>query len=172
MNTPNDGRNFRVEEDALGNVEVPIDHSSGAQTERSHRNFPTGVARYRLVPVIMLSARTLEVVAGLGLALGAYPRRAAVALLACLIPTTLLAHAFWQVAGAATFTVQLLNFLKNTAMAGGLLFLGATQSPTNTASASFAVKCSSTREKREGPSQIRACVLISGMHRRWKGRRS
>ena len=73
MNTPNDGRNFRVEKDALGNVEVPIDHSSGAQTERSHRNCPTGVARYRLVPVIMLSARTLEVVAGLCLALGICP---------------------------------------------------------------------------------------------------
>ena len=128
MNTPNDGRNFRVEEDALGDVEVPIDHLWGAQTERSHRNFPIGVARYRLVPVLMLSARTLEVVAGLGLALGICPRRADVTLLAFLIPKTLLAHAFWQVAGAATFTVQLLNFLKNTAMAGGLLFIGATQS--------------------------------------------
>ena len=47
MNNSNDGRNFRVEEDALGNVEVPIDHLWGAQTERSHRNFPIGVARYR-----------------------------------------------------------------------------------------------------------------------------
>jgi fumarate hydratase, class II len=47
MNNSNDGRNFRVEEDALGNVEVPIDHLSGAQTERSHRNFQIGVERYR-----------------------------------------------------------------------------------------------------------------------------
>jgi hypothetical protein len=47
MNNSNDGRNFRVEEDALGNVEVPIDHLWGAQTERSHRNFPIGVERYR-----------------------------------------------------------------------------------------------------------------------------
>src|SRR5712692_756849 len=38
---------FRVEEDALGNVEVPVDHLWGAQTERSHRNFPIGVERYR-----------------------------------------------------------------------------------------------------------------------------
>ena len=125
-----------------------------------------------VVPFLMLIARTIEIVAGFSLALGIYPRLAALAILAFLFPATLTAHAFWQVAGAATFTVQLLNFLKNTAMAGGLLFLGATQSPTNTASASFAVKCSSTREKREGPSQIRACVLISGVHRRWKGRRS
>ena len=38
---------FRVEEDALGNVEVPAEHLWGAQTERSHRNFPIGVERYR-----------------------------------------------------------------------------------------------------------------------------
>ena len=80
-----------------------------------------------LVPFLMLSARALEVVAGLGLAFGIYPRLAAVALLIFLVPTTVLAHAFWQVAGTATFTVQLLNFLKNTAMAGGLLFIGATR---------------------------------------------
>ncbi len=81
-----------------------------------------------MVPYLMLSARALEVVAGLGLAFGIYPRPAAVALLAFLIPTTLPAHAFWLVAGTAPFTVQLLNSLKNTAMAGGLLFIGATQS--------------------------------------------
>ncbi len=44
--TPSPGR-FRVEEDALGNVEVPADHLWGAQTERSRRNFPIGVERYR-----------------------------------------------------------------------------------------------------------------------------
>ncbi len=38
---------FRVEEDSLGNVEVPADHLWGAQTERSRRNFPIGVERYR-----------------------------------------------------------------------------------------------------------------------------
>ena len=38
---------LRVEEDALGDVEVPADHLWGAQTERSHRNFPIGVERYR-----------------------------------------------------------------------------------------------------------------------------
>jgi fumarate hydratase class II len=47
MNNSNDGRKFRIEEDALGNVEVPVDHLWGAQTERSHRNFPIGVERYR-----------------------------------------------------------------------------------------------------------------------------
>jgi fumarate hydratase class II len=37
----------RVEEDSLGKVEVPADHLWGAQTERSRRNFPIGVERYR-----------------------------------------------------------------------------------------------------------------------------
>jgi fumarate hydratase, class II len=45
-NEPDRGA-MRAEEDALGQVEVPADHLWGAQTERSHRNFPIGVERYR-----------------------------------------------------------------------------------------------------------------------------
>src|SRR5271154_5027396 len=37
---------FRLEEDALGNVEVPADHLWGAQTQRSHLNFPIGREHY------------------------------------------------------------------------------------------------------------------------------
>jgi fumarate hydratase class II len=37
----------RVEEDALGHVEVPAEHLWGAQTERSRQNFPIGRERYR-----------------------------------------------------------------------------------------------------------------------------
>jgi putative oxidoreductase len=80
-----------------------------------------------LVPLLMLSARTMEIVAGFCLAFGIYPRVAAVAILAFLFPATLTAHAFWQVSGTATFGLQLLNFFKNTAMMGGLLFIAATR---------------------------------------------
>jgi fumarate hydratase class II len=38
---------FRIEEDSLGDVQVPADHLWGAQTERSHHNFPIGVDRFR-----------------------------------------------------------------------------------------------------------------------------
>src|SRR5258708_31128237 len=38
---------FRIEEDALGSVEVPARHLWGAQTQRSHINFPIGVERFR-----------------------------------------------------------------------------------------------------------------------------
>jgi fumarate hydratase class II len=46
MTRPREGE-VRIEEDALGNVEVPADHLWGAQTQRSHLNFPIGVERYR-----------------------------------------------------------------------------------------------------------------------------
>ncbi|HVB98649.1 MAG TPA: class II fumarate hydratase [Candidatus Dormibacteraeota bacterium] len=38
---------FRIEDDALGDVEVPAERLWGAQTERSRLNFPIGVERYR-----------------------------------------------------------------------------------------------------------------------------
>jgi fumarate hydratase class II len=38
---------FRIEEDALGDVQVPSEHLWGAQTQRSHLNFPIGVERFR-----------------------------------------------------------------------------------------------------------------------------
>src|SRR6201995_2227222 len=39
--------NYRIEEDALGDVQVPAEHLWGAQTQRSHLNFPIGVERFR-----------------------------------------------------------------------------------------------------------------------------
>lgn len=38
---------FRVEEDALGDVQVTAERLWGAQTQRSHLNFPIGVERFR-----------------------------------------------------------------------------------------------------------------------------
>jgi fumarate hydratase class II len=40
-------KQYRVEEDALGEVELPADRLWGAQTQRSHMNFPIGVERFR-----------------------------------------------------------------------------------------------------------------------------
>ena len=81
-----------------------------------------------LVPFLMLSARTLEVVAGFCFAFGIYPREAALELLVFMVPSTFVAHDFWKAAGTAAYTPQLLNFLKNTAIVGGLLFIVATPS--------------------------------------------
>src|ERR1700761_3403730 len=38
---------YRLEEDALGDVQVPAEHLWGAQTQRSHLNFPIGVERFK-----------------------------------------------------------------------------------------------------------------------------
>jgi putative oxidoreductase len=80
-----------------------------------------------LVPMMILGAQALQVVASIGLIFGVYPRISAFALLLFLIPATLMAHAFWQAAGTPLYTVQLINFCKNVCMAGGLVFLAATK---------------------------------------------
>jgi putative oxidoreductase len=49
-------------------------------------------------------------------------------LIAFLVPATLVAHDFWDVAGTPAYFPQLLQFLKNAAMTGGLLFIMTTQS--------------------------------------------
>ena len=46
-NEPAPRPHIRIEEDALGHVEVPAEHLWGAQTQRSHLNFPIGVERFR-----------------------------------------------------------------------------------------------------------------------------
>ena len=97
-----------------------------------------------LVPYLMLSARTLQVVAGVALAFGIYPRIAAVALLAFLVPATFVAHAFWEAAGTESFAPQLLNFCKNTCMAGGLLFIAATPFQPTLLSEHFAADAAAT----------------------------
>jgi len=79
-----------------------------------------------LVPLLMFAARTIEIVGGFGLMLGIYPRIAAIAIIAFLVPATLVAHEFWYAAGTPAYAPQLLQFLKNTAMTGGLLLIAAT----------------------------------------------
>jgi putative oxidoreductase len=79
-----------------------------------------------LVPLLMVVARTIEIAGGFGLMLGIYPRIAAIALIAFLVPATLAGHGFWHAAGTPAYIPQLLNFLKNAAITGGLLFIAAT----------------------------------------------
>jgi putative oxidoreductase len=74
-----------------------------------------------------MAARALQLIAGLGLILGIYPRISAVALLLFLIPATLMAHSFWEALGTPLYQVQLINFFKNVCMAGGLIFILATK---------------------------------------------
>jgi putative oxidoreductase len=64
----------------------------------------------------------VQVVGGALLAVGAVPRLAAVALAGSLIPTTLAGHAFWKADDPAARKMQRVQFHKNMAMIGGLLF--------------------------------------------------
>jgi putative oxidoreductase len=97
-----------------------IDQSVPAH-EMAARGAPAG-----MVPLLMMSGRAIQLLAGIGLMLGVFPRLSAVALLAFLIPATFIAHSFWLATGTPTFMGQLINFSKNTAMCGGLLFVAAT----------------------------------------------
>jgi putative oxidoreductase len=89
--------------------------------EMMERGVPAAIA-----PAFMWAGRTLELVAGFALIFGLFPRVAALALLAFLIPATLISHSFWLATGTSAFMGQLINFSKNTAICGGLLFIGAT----------------------------------------------
>jgi uncharacterized membrane protein YphA (DoxX/SURF4 family) len=78
-----------------------------------------------IVPLLMLAGRNLEIVAGLALALGVYPRLAAMGLFLFLVPATFVSHSFWLAAGSPSFQGQLINFFKNAGIWGGLLFIAA-----------------------------------------------
>jgi uncharacterized membrane protein YphA (DoxX/SURF4 family) len=62
------------------------------------------------------------VAAGTLLALGIAPRLSALALACSLIPTTLAGHSYWAIEDPATRKIQRIQFHKNLAMIGGLLF--------------------------------------------------
>ena len=96
-----------------------IDQSLPAR-ELAERGIPAS-----LVPILMLSGRALELIAGFMLALGILPRVSAIALFVFLLQATLVSHSFWLAAGTPAFQGQLINFCKNTAILGGLLFIAA-----------------------------------------------
>ena len=79
-----------------------------------------------LLPLLILAGRTIQIVAGLALLVGVYPQIAALLLITFLVPATLIAHDFWRAVGTPVYVSQLLQFLKNTAITGGLLFMAAT----------------------------------------------
>ncbi len=64
----------------------------------------------------------VQVAAGTMLALGLAPRLSALALAGSLIPTTVAGHAFWTIEDPAARKMQRIQFHKNLAMIGGLLF--------------------------------------------------
>lgn len=73
-------------------------------------------------------AAGVEIVAALLLIIGFKIRWAALALILYLIPTTLLFHAFWTAEGPAV-RGEMIQFLKNLAIIGGLLHVASPTGP-------------------------------------------
>jgi len=70
---------------------------------------------------LVLANAVVQVGAGSALALGIKPKWAALALVGSLVPTTLAGHRFWEIEDPQMKAMQRIQFLKNTALIGGLL---------------------------------------------------
>jgi putative oxidoreductase len=76
------------------------------------------------VPFFLVMAIILELGGGLLVLLGFRARIGVLALVVFLIPTTLIFHNFWALTGMDK-QMQTIQFMKNMAIIGGLLILGA-----------------------------------------------
>lgn len=74
-------------------------------------------------PLLVVRAGAgVTIVGGVGLATGKAPRLSALALATTLVPTTVAQHAFWE-APEGTRSEELVQFLKNAGLLGGLLLM-------------------------------------------------
>jgi len=71
------------------------------------------------VPLLLALSIAVELAGGASLLLGWKARVGALGLLAYLVPVTLMFHDYWALTGMAA-QIELLNFLKNVAIMGGL----------------------------------------------------
>jgi uncharacterized membrane protein YphA (DoxX/SURF4 family) len=71
----------------------------------------------------------VQVACGTMLALGKFPRLSALALAGSLVPTTLAGHSYWNHDDPQARRQQRIQFHKNLAMIGGLLFIVLDQPP-------------------------------------------
>jgi putative oxidoreductase len=72
------------------------------------------------VPLFLAGAVAIELGAGVALLAGCWTRAAATALIVFLVPTTLIFHDFWTFEEQER-QMQMISFLKNVAILGGLL---------------------------------------------------
>jgi len=97
----------------------------GARVEQAG---PVLAAIRKVVPIpdddelVVRANAAVQVVCGAMLALGRAQRVSALLLAGSLIPTTLAGHSYWAVEDPAARKIQRIQFHKNLAMIGGLLF--------------------------------------------------
>lgn len=100
---------------------------SGLNKITTFATFSEGLAAGGLPAAQILSvlAIVLELGAGLALAIGFQGRLAALGLVLFTVVATAIAHRFWEVADPAAQQMQMIMFLKNVAIIGGLLHVWA-----------------------------------------------
>ena len=76
-------------------------------------------------PMIAKAQGATMMVAGSALALGIVPKLSARVLALILIPTTIIGHPFWKSEKPEDRRSQLVHFLKNAGLFGGLLYISA-----------------------------------------------
>ena len=77
-----------------------------------------------VVPLFLAGAIVFELLGGLSVLLGFFGRIGATALIVYMIPVTLIFHNFWA-ADAAQQQNQMIHFLKNVSIVGGLFMVAA-----------------------------------------------
>ena len=96
-----------------------VDTVTGQVKDVLPDNAPTDAATLVRIDAVV------KIVAGTMFALGKAPRLAALALAGSLVPTTAAGHPFWAAKDDEEKQQQLFHFLKNAALAGGLLIAAA-----------------------------------------------
>lgn len=99
--------------------------SPGARVGMARQTL-AAMRRVLLLPVddemLVRGNAAVQLVAGTTHAVGVVPRVSALLLVGSLVPTTIAGHSFWSVQDPAARTMQRVQFQKNLAMVGALLF--------------------------------------------------
>lgn len=80
-----------------------------------------------LRPMMLAGATIAELAGGAALLWGGKKRPGAAALALYLVPTTLIFHDFWKAGSEQEKQMQMIEFMKNMAIIGGLLHVAATE---------------------------------------------
>ena len=105
---------------AIGALYVPSGY--GKLMDPSRMTGMLGTKGWPVPGVFAIAAGIVELVGGIALIVGFKARCTAVALIVFTIIASLLAHAYWDLDGAAR-TAQYIQFYKNLAIIGGLLLV-------------------------------------------------
>ena len=76
-----------------------------------------------MLQVLLVVAALAEIIGALSLIFGFKTRFGALLLIVFLIPTTLLFHNFWEVPEVTAKNIQMIMFMKNLAIIGGLFYV-------------------------------------------------